>query len=92
MPLGLIDTGGRRTGIDRRDFSYNNYLPNRRVEENRRNGLDRRSGLERRNDLDRRSGKTIFKKIQRPENDLREGTDRRNGLDRRTIFTKSLAT
>jgi len=91
MPLGLIDTGGRRTGIDRRDFSYTNYLPNRRVEENRRNGLDRRSGLERRNDLDSRSGKTIFKKIQRPENDLREGTDRRNGLDRRATFTRSLA-
>ena len=43
MPLGLIDTGGRRTGIDRRDFSYTNYLPNRRVEEYRRNGLDRRT-------------------------------------------------
>jgi hypothetical protein len=92
MPLGLIDTGGRRTGIDRRDFSYTNYLPNRRGEENRRSGVDRRSGLERRNDSDRRIGKTILKKIQRLENDLREGADRRRDLDRRATFTIVLAT
>ena len=92
MPLGLIDTGGRRTGIDRRDFSYTNYLPNRRVEEDRRSGVDCRIGLERRNDSDRRIGKTIFKNIQRPENDLREGADRRRDLDRRATFTIGLAT
>ena len=92
MPLGLIDTGGRRTGIDRRDFSYTNYLPNRRVEEDRRHSVDRRSGLERRNDSDRRNAKTIFKKIQRPENDLRERTHRRSGLNRRATFTRALAT
>jgi len=40
MQLGLIDTGGRRIGIDRRDFSYTNYLPNRRVEEDRRRGRE----------------------------------------------------
>ena len=92
MQLGLIDTGGRRTGIDRRDFSYTNYLPNRRVEEDRRRSVDRRSGLERRNDSDRRNAKTIFKKIQRPENDLRERTHRRSGLNRRATFTRALAT
>lgn len=92
MPLGLIDAGGRRTGIDRRDFSYTNYLPNRRVGEDRRRRLDRRSGLERRSGSDRRIGKAIFKKIQRPENDLREGTDRRSGPDRRSTFTMALAT
>ena len=91
MPLGLIDTGGRRTGIDRRDFSYTNYLPNRRVEEDRRSGNDRRSGLERRSNSDRRTGKSIFKKIRRPENDLREGTDRRRGQDRRATFTIAVA-
>jgi len=92
MPLGLIDTGGRRTGIDRRDFSYTNYLPNRRIGEDRRSGVDRRHGVERRNDSDRRIDKTIFKKIQRPENDLRERTDRRGRLDRRATFTVALAT
>jgi hypothetical protein len=91
MPLGLIDTGGRRIGIDRRDFSYTNYLPNRRIGEDRRSGVDRRRGIERRNDSDRRSGKTIFKKIHRPENDLREGADRRGLLDRRETFTAALA-
>lgn len=92
MPLGLIDTGGRRTGIDRRDFSYTNYLPNRRVEEDRRRGVDRRSGLERRNDSGRRRGKAFLKKIQRPENDLREWTNRRSGLNRRATFARALAT
>lgn len=48
--LNLIDNGGRRTGIKRRQFSYTNYVPNRRTEG------DRRSGSERRNDTDRRSG------------------------------------
>ena len=92
MTLRLIDIGGRRTGIDRRDFSYTNYLPNRRGEEDRRHGDDRRSGLERRNDSDRRNSNAIFKKIQRPENDLREWTDRRIGLNRRATFTRALAT
>jgi hypothetical protein len=92
MQLGLIDTGGRRIGIDRRDFSYTNYLPNRRVEEDRRRGVDRRTGLERRNDSDRRTGKAIFKKIQRPENDLREKMERRSAPDRRATFTIALAT
>ena len=45
MTLGLIDIGGRRTGIDRRDFSYTNYLPNRRIGEDRRHGDDRRRGF-----------------------------------------------
>ena len=92
MALYLIDNGGRRTGIKRREFSYTNHLPNGRTKKERRNGVDRRSGLERRKDKNRRSGMIIFKKIQRPENDLREGTDRRSSLDRRITFAKALAT
>jgi len=88
----LIDNGGRRIGLKRRDFSYANHLPNGRSEKDRRSGVDRRTGLERRKDRDRRSGKIIFKKIQRPENDLREGIKRRSGLDRRIAFTKVLVT
>jgi len=79
------DNGGRRIGIDRRNFSYTKHIPNVRTQEDRRRGVDHRSGLERRSGTDRRSGKIISKKIQRPENDLREGIDRRSGLDRRAV-------
>jgi hypothetical protein len=85
----LIDNGGRRIGLKRREFSYANHLPNGRSEKDRRSGVDRRSGLEKRKG--RRSGKIIFKKIQRPENDLREGIDRRNGLDRIVAFSTDIA-
>jgi len=86
----LIDNGGRRIGVKRREFSYTNHLPNGRSEKDRRSGADRRSGLERRQGTDRRSDEVIFKKIQRPENDLREGNDRRSGVERRVVLTKAL--
>jgi hypothetical protein len=86
----LIDNGGRRIGLKRREFSYANHLPNGRSKKDRRSGVDRRSGLERRKDRDRRSGMIIFKKIQRPDNDLREGIKRRSDLDRRISFTGAL--
>jgi hypothetical protein len=38
----LIDNGGRRRIDDRRLYSYNGYLPERRCGEDRRSGLDRR--------------------------------------------------
>ena len=90
MPLGLIDNGGRRVGIDNREFSYTNHVPNRRTQEDRRSGAYRRSGLERRQGTDRRSGEVIFKKIHGPENDLREGIDRRSCVERRAAFAKTL--
>ena len=40
--LCLIDNGGRRFGKDRRIYTYNGYLPERRSGEERRSGLDRR--------------------------------------------------
>jgi len=43
--LGLGDNGGRRSGIDRRNFCYIVYIPERRV-------ADRRSDLDRRFDQD----------------------------------------
>jgi len=43
--LGLGDNGGRRSGIDRRNFCYTVYIPERR-------GADRRSVLDRRCDQD----------------------------------------
>jgi hypothetical protein len=38
----LLDKGGRRSGIERRCFSYTCYIPERR------SGMDRRSGNDRR--------------------------------------------
>jgi hypothetical protein len=57
----LKDNGGRRLDIDRRQFSYTNYIPDRRLCENRRvcidrrNDMDQRSCMERRSSLDRRA-------------------------------------
>ena len=39
----IIDNKGRRSGIDRRSFSYAIHLPERRSEKNRRSSIDRRS-------------------------------------------------
>ena len=37
------DNGGRRTGVDRRQFSYSIHVPERRSGEDRRSGVDRRA-------------------------------------------------
>ena len=51
----ILDNGGRRSGIERREFSYTNYFPERRSGKDRRNEVDRRKkhyahreGIERR--------------------------------------------
>jgi hypothetical protein len=46
--LELRDYGGRRSGIDRRYFSYSDHIPERRMGENRRSQEERRSGSDRR--------------------------------------------
>jgi hypothetical protein len=38
----LPDNGGKRLGIDRRQFSYDFHIPERRLGKERRGGLDRR--------------------------------------------------
>jgi hypothetical protein len=38
----LPDNGGRRSGADRREFSYTSHIPERRSGNDRRSGLDRR--------------------------------------------------
>ena len=38
----LPDNGGRRLGIERREFSYDQHIPERRSGKDRRSGLDRR--------------------------------------------------
>lgn len=42
----LFDNGGRRSGIERREFSYSGYYPERRKGQDRRCGMDRRSQRE----------------------------------------------
>jgi len=38
----LHDNGGRRSGIEMREFLYNEYIPERRSGKDRRSGNDRR--------------------------------------------------
>jgi hypothetical protein len=38
----INDNGGRRSGIDRREFSYSEHIPERRSVSDRRSGIDRR--------------------------------------------------
>jgi len=47
----LADHGGRRSGVERRQFSYISHLPERRSGQDRRSGKDRRSGGDRRNNM-----------------------------------------
>ena len=42
MKPTLLDNGGRRLGVDRRQFPYDFHIPERRSGKERRNGLDRR--------------------------------------------------
>lgn len=55
MGVSLGDNGGRRTGINRRIYSYTDHVPERRNGLERRCGMDRRSGQERRTSSDRRT-------------------------------------
>ncbi len=56
------DNGGRRLGYERRQFSYDVYVRERRSDKDRRSSKDRRSGKERRKliaettKIDQRSG------------------------------------
>jgi hypothetical protein len=52
--FSISDSGGRRSGTDRRQFSYDTHIPERRCGEDRRSGLDRRKGF------DRRKGKGLL--------------------------------
>ncbi len=71
----LSEKGGRRTGIDRRQFSYDAHIPERRFGLDRRDNKDRRAGQERR----KRSDFTTVL-------DTKSDRDRRRSKDRRIIF------
>ena len=87
--MALIDNGGRRLGVDSREFSYTDHIPDRRTDNERRSGIDRRSGLDRRSGKDRRSVEITKTKMAE---DKRKGKDRRNVLERRAAFSAALAT
>ena len=38
----ITDNGGKRLGLDRREFSYDEHSPERRSDKDRRSGLNRR--------------------------------------------------
>jgi hypothetical protein len=54
----IDDNGGNRTGIDRRQFEYTAFIPERRSGIERRKGFDRRNSIVFRKESERRS---IFK-------------------------------
>jgi hypothetical protein len=64
----IRDNGGKRSGIERRYFSYSDHIPERRHEKDRRTLEDRRHGLDR-----RRTDADQFDIV----NDQRVGADRR---------------
>ena len=53
--LKMADNGGSRIGIDRRQFNYSIYIPERRSGRDRRKGLDRRVSMAQRKYAERRS-------------------------------------
>ena len=71
------DKGGRRSGSDRRRFSYSNHIPERRCAGDRRSGKDRRMG----NGTDGRKCKEPIKSL-----DLRRGEDLRTGIDGKDLM------
>lgn len=49
------DNGGRRSGAERRNFSYTYYIPERRNGQDRRKGRDRRMSLRPKNSFKTRT-------------------------------------
>jgi len=50
----MQDNGGTRSGNDRREFQYTDYIPEKRSGRDRRKGFDRRSPTPRRRGAERR--------------------------------------
>jgi len=66
VQTNLLDNGGRRLGVDRREFSYTLHIPERRQDENRRTRVDRRNRFNQRSnpsgkrDMDRKWSVRVF--------------------------------
>jgi hypothetical protein len=70
VAFSITNKGGRRTGKDRRQFSFASLDTERRLGKERRSGPDRRTDTERRSGADRRKG-------------THRGKERRRGMERR---------
>ena len=93
--LELIDNGGRRLCIERRQFSYLLYFPERRMNgERRRLSLsDQRKVLDRRNDRERRSSEVEADALKKSFLECRrKREDRRCRIERRAAFAAARAT
>lgn len=55
----IPDKGGRRLGLDRRQFSYNDHIPERRTNIERRLKSDRRSATGSFHDMERRAAFSV---------------------------------
>jgi hypothetical protein len=85
--INFRDNGGRRSGLERRRFSYDGYIPERRLGAERRSGTDRRAGLERRAGCERRDGSKEASVADLQEfKDRRVLENRRAGMDRRDFM------
>lgn len=84
LEIGKRKRGGRRSGTDKRLFSYNCHIPERRWGTDRRAELEQRCGLDRRSSIERRSG------IERRSAESR-GNDRRTGDDRRSCIKRRVS-
>ena len=72
--FNLRDNGGRRLGIERRQFSYSDHIPERRCSVNRRSEKDRRNNIDRRSGSERRIGEEHTPKaLIKISKDRREG-------------------
>ena len=87
IALALIDNGGRRSDVDRRQFSYTDHIPDRRFRQDRRSSIDRRNGGERRSVINRRNNMVAELRFE----DMRKGIDRRFCAERRAAFVAALA-
>jgi hypothetical protein len=88
VEFNLRDNGGRRSGIDRRHFSYTTHIPERRLGKDRREASNRRNGEDRRCGHDRRSGVDRRSLEERRIGPLgrRRSVERRRGEDRRDFM------
>ena len=75
----LKDNGGRRSGIERRIFYYDDHIPERRIGLERRGKDDRRKNGGRRSIEDRRIGRLHLSEHR----ERRKNGNRRSGFDRR---------
>ena len=81
----MRDNGGKRIGMDRRQYSYSGHIPERRI------SPERRSGIDRRNSQDRRKERRLEELSGPKDNDLNsidkwEQEERRRKTERRLAF------